>query len=165
MAFKTNGAGEQGFVATHIWKSQDCDWPVALTGGEWRDEATGRDFVEVVTDDGISRPIPKDELIAKPNKRTKKTASKSTQAKLSPTDAERLRSWMLEIADEALGEQHEESDGSFRFGANRALVLSANGFFYSFAADRGGTDGVDLLYTSPCYMGRYTTMATSRPCA
>ena len=52
---------------------------------------------------------------------------------------------MLEIADEALGEQHEEADGSFRFGANRALVLNANGFFYSFAADRGGTGGVDLL--------------------
>lgn len=52
---------------------------------------------------------------------------------------------MLEIADEALGEQHEEADGSFRFGPNPSLIINASGFFYSFAADRGGTGGVDLL--------------------
>ena len=47
MRFKPNGSSAQGegggaagghgqptqpFVATHIWKSQDYDWPVALTG-------------------------------------------------------------------------------------------------------------------------------------
>jgi hypothetical protein len=40
--------------------------------------------------------------------------SKSSSS-LSPADFERLKSWMLEIADDALGDQHEEGDGSFRF--------------------------------------------------
>lgn len=135
-------AGQKGFTPTHIWKSQHYDWPCALTGKDWHDEATGQDFVEVVTDDGNIRPIPKAQLVPHPGKRAKKAAPRVS---LSPAEVERLISWMLTIADETLGNQHEEGDGSFRFGENRALVIHPGGFFHNFAAGRGGTGGVELL--------------------
>jgi hypothetical protein len=53
------------FVPTHIWKSEQYDWPCAPTGREWRDDATGLEYLEVLTEDGNTRPVPKDEVVAK----------------------------------------------------------------------------------------------------
>ena len=145
MALRANGPNGQGFVPTHEWKSKNYDWPVALTGRAWHDDATDRDFVEVVTDDGKTRPVPKDELVIKATKRAKQATPKAGPAKLSPADAERLKTWLCEIAEEALGDLHQDGDGSFRFGQNRGLIIHPSGFWYDFTSDRGGSGGVDLL--------------------
>jgi hypothetical protein len=55
----------QAFVATHVWKSEHCDWPCALTGREWRDESSGEEYVDVATEDGTVRPVPKAQVVAR----------------------------------------------------------------------------------------------------
>lgn len=101
MRFKPNGSSAQGegggaagshgqpaqpFVATHIWKSQDYDYPCAPTGRAWHDEASNRDFIEVLTDDGIARPIPKDELVAKPKRAKDRTREAHAGGQRAPQE-------------------------------------------------------------------------------
>jgi N6-adenosine-specific RNA methylase IME4 len=71
--------------------------------------------------------------------------SRHHSAALSAAEDVRLDTWVLEIADEVLGHQHEEGDGSFRFGENRALVVHPDGWFYDFGAGKGGSGGLALL--------------------
>ena len=47
---------------SHIWQSQEHDYPCTLTGVEWPD-ADGRIYVKVITADGTEHIVPKDELV------------------------------------------------------------------------------------------------------
>jgi putative DNA primase/helicase len=131
------GAPAKDFVATHEWRSEHYDWPCSLTGEAWHHAGTGQDYVVVITEDGTTTPVPKDQVFAK--------GPKKPPQPLSAADAERLNSWMLEIADEALGNRHDEGDGSIRFGSNRGLVIHRGGFFFDFVTSTRGAGGLELL--------------------
>ena len=50
-------------TATHVWRSAKFDFPVTPTGKVWSQD--GKEYAEVITpEDGVSRPVPKDELVA-----------------------------------------------------------------------------------------------------
>src|SRR5262252_3432871 len=49
---------------SHIWRSRDHDHPCTPTGVEWRDDADGRIYVQVITPDGTEHVVTKDELVA-----------------------------------------------------------------------------------------------------
>jgi putative DNA primase/helicase len=83
--------------------------------------------------------------LLKVNGRTAASAQSNIRVnRLSAAEIARLNSWILEIATAARGEMREGS-GEWRFGANQALVLHSGGWFYDFAAGKGGQDALDLL--------------------
>jgi putative DNA primase/helicase len=63
---------------------------------------------------------------------------------LSAAESARLDTCMIEIASAARGEIRGGPE-EWRFGANQALVLHAGGWFYDFAAGKGGHGAVALL--------------------
>jgi hypothetical protein len=64
---------------------------------------------------------------------------------LSAADVERLDTWMPEIAEEARSNLCDETNGSFRAGADRGLVINPGGTFYDFTASKGGRGAVELI--------------------
>jgi hypothetical protein len=64
---------------------------------------------------------------------------------LSAADTARLDTWLVEIAEGRLGVAQEEAGGDYRVGANRALIVHANGCWHDFTADKGGHGALSLL--------------------
>jgi hypothetical protein len=141
MRFNGGRTQKQADTYTHLWRSRDGDFPVTPTGEEGP-PVNGQAYAKVRTPDGHESYVPRGELILRPIKSAKKAAP---PLGLSPAEEERLRTWMFDIADQMLGDKHEEIDGSCRFGASRSLVVHPGGLFHNFVTGKGGVGGIALL--------------------
>jgi hypothetical protein len=63
---KASLRGNGGKAYSHIWRSNDHDFPCTLTGMERRDDSGGRIYAWVRTRDGTEHIVPKDELVPAP---------------------------------------------------------------------------------------------------
>lgn len=64
---------------------------------------------------------------------------------LSAADVERIGTWMPEIADKKLGHLQRETNGTFRAGEKRNLVIYPGGGFHDFVAGKSGRGAVQLI--------------------
>jgi hypothetical protein len=138
MAFSSNGESRQGDADyTHLWRTQDGDFPCTPTGVEQSNESieNGRVYAQVQPTKGKKSYVPKDQLFLRPTK----------AAQLSADDIARLDTFACELAAQVHGDGREEASGDWRFGRNDALVLHPNGYWHDFASGNGGHGAVKLL--------------------